>query len=88
MEKLGLHIKQQVHLPVFYKGIKLEAGYRLDLLVEDLVIVEVKSVSSLEDIHLAQILTYLKLKELKVGLLINFNSTKLINGIKRVKNGY
>ena len=88
LEKLGVDIKQQLHLPVFYKGIKLDAGYRLDLLVNDQIIVEIKSVSALEEIHVAQILTYLKLIDLRVGLLINFNSVKLVDGIKRVKNGY
>ncbi len=84
----GLNIRQQLALPVVYKNVKLEVGYRIDLLVENKVIIEVKSVDALADIHMAQLLTYLKLKELKLGLLINFNSVLLKNGIKRVLNGY
>jgi len=84
----GLDIQTQVGLPVVYKGIKLNAGYRIDLLVENKVIVELKSVDALADIHSAQLLTYLKLKEIKLGLLINFNSVKVIDGVKRIINGY
>jgi GxxExxY protein len=84
----GLKVVHQEALPVVYKGIKLNAGYRIDLLVEDNVIVEIKSVEALADIHTAQLLTYLKLKELKLGLLINFNTVLLKKGIKRVLNGY
>lgn len=83
-----LDVKRQVALPVIYKNVKLNAGYRIDLLVENKVIVEIKSVEALADIHTAQILTYLKLKDLKLGLLLNFNSVKLIDGLKRVINGY
>ena len=83
-----LEIKTQVALPVVYKDVKLNAGYRIDILVENKVIIEIKSVDALADIHTAQILTYLKLKEIKLGLLINFNSVKVIDGIKRVINGY
>jgi GxxExxY protein len=84
----GLEVKSQVSLPVVYKGIKLEAGYRIDLIIENKVIIEVKSVEGLADIHTAQILTYLKLTDLKLGLLMNFNSVKLIDGVKRIINGY
>jgi GxxExxY protein len=73
-------------LPVIYKNIRLNAGYRIDILVENKVIIEVKSVDSLADIHTAQLLTYLKLKNLKLGLLINFNSIRVVDGIKRVVN--
>jgi GxxExxY protein len=76
--------KRQHAIPIEYKGIKLDCGYRVDLLVEDLVIVELKSVDSLDPIHEAQILTYLKLTGLKVGLLINFNVPVLREGIKRL----
>jgi len=83
---MGLDVKQQVALPIVYKGIKLDAGYRIDLLVEDKVIVEIKAVEVLADIHTAQLLTYLKLKDLKLGLLINFNTVLLKDGIKRIVN--
>ena len=79
-----MHFKRQQALPVEYKGVKLDCGYRIDLLVEDLVILELKSVQSLEPIHEAQLLTYLKLTCLKVGLLINFNVPVLKQGIKRL----
>ena len=84
----GLEIQTQIALPVIYKDVKLNAGYRIDILVEDKIIIEIKAVDSLAEIHTAQILTYLKLKDLKLGLLINFNSLKLIDGVKRVINGY
>jgi len=76
--------KRQYSLPVEYKGIKLDCGYRIDLLVEDLVILELKSVESLAPIHEAQLLTYLKLTGLKIGLLINFNMPVLKQGIRRL----
>jgi GxxExxY protein len=84
----GLKVDRQVALPVIYKSVKLNVGYRIDLLVENKLIVEVKSVDTLADIHTAQLLTYLKLKDLKLGLLMNFNSVKLTDGLKRVINGY
>lgn len=86
LKEKGLDLKQQLALPVVYKGIKLDAGYRIDLLVENKVVVEVKAVEGLAEIHSAQLLTYLKLKEIKLGLLINFNTPKLVNGIKRMVN--
>jgi len=73
-------------MPLVYKGINLELGYRIDLLVESRIIVEIKSVDRLNDVHLAQILTYLKLSGLHLGLHINFNVSSLKNGIKRVIN--
>ncbi len=82
----GLEVKQQLGLPLVYKDEVCEVGYRIDLLVEGKVIVEIKSVEVLNDVHLAQILTYLKLSKSKLGLLINFNVTQLRNGIKRVVN--
>ncbi len=82
--QLGLKVEKQKPLPLIYKEVKLEAGYRIDLLVENQVIVEIKSVESLADIHMAQILTYLKLSECKLGLLVNFNVKHLKDGIKRV----
>lgn len=88
LKQSGLDVKQQIALPVIYKDVKLDAGYRIDLLVENKVIVEIKSIETLADIHTAQILTYLKLKDLKLGLLINFNTVKVVDGLKRVLNGY
>lgn len=85
---MGLEVKQQVALPIIYKEVKLDAGYRIDLIVENKIIVEIKSVEDLAQIHTAQILTYLKLKDLKLGLLINLNSVRVVDGIKRVLNGY
>tara|TARA_R110002020_G_C15875423_1_gene738554 strand:+ start:269 stop:571 length:303 start_codon:yes stop_codon:yes gene_type:complete len=82
----GLKIQIQVPVPVLYKGIKLDVSYRLDIIVEEKVIIEVKTVSELMPIHKAQLLTYLKLTRIKLGLLINFNSIKLIDGVKRVAN--
>lgn len=86
LKQLGFNVKTQIALPVVYKGVKLSAGYRIDILVENNVIIEVKAVDMLADIHTAQLLTYLKLKELKLGLLINFNSVRVIDGVKRVVN--
>lgn len=80
----GLRVEKQVPLPLIYKNTKLNAGYRIDLLVERQVIIEIKSVDSLCDIHLAQILTYLKLSGCKLGLLANFNVRHFKDGIKRV----
>jgi len=80
----GMRIKKQKPMPLIYNKVKLDVGYRIDLLVEDCIIIEVKSVETLADIHLAQTLTYMKLAECKLGLLVNFNVTHLKNGIKRV----
>jgi len=80
----GLSVEKQKPLPLVYKDVKMEAGYRIDLLVENQVIVEIKSVDVLCDIHMAQILTYLKLSGCKLGLLANFNVRHLKDGIKRV----
>ncbi len=86
LKDIGLDIKQQVSMPFVYKEIKLDIGYRLDLLIEDKVIVEIKSVESLAPVHYAQLLTYLKLSNLKLGLLINFNTKLLKEGIHRIVN--
>ncbi|MDX8340185.1 GxxExxY protein [Draconibacterium sp. IB214405] len=88
LKKAGLKVQKEKPLPLVYEDVKLECGYRLDLLVEDKIIVEVKSVETLNDIHLAQVLTYLKLNNSKIGLLINFNVLQLIKGVKRVINKY
>ena len=81
--KMDLSVKQQVLIPIKYKDIKLKTKYRLDLLVEDKVITELKSVEKLTPVHEAQLITYLKLSGYRVGLLINFNEKLLKNGIKR-----
>jgi GxxExxY protein len=79
----GLSFQRQVEIPVAYKGLKLACGYRLDVVVEDAVIVELKSIEQITPIHHAQLMTYLRLAEKKVGLLINFNVAVLKNGIVR-----
>jgi GxxExxY protein len=84
LQKMGLRVRTQVSLPVIYDGMKLDAGYRIDLLVEELIIVELKAVDELNPVYLAQVLTYLKLSEKKLGLLVNFNVKLLRNGIKRI----
>jgi GxxExxY protein len=81
-----LYVESQVPLPVVYKDVKLNCGYRIDLWVERKVIIEIKSVDALHDIHLAQILTYLKLSGRKLGYLVNFNVPKVKQGIRRVVN--
>ena len=82
----GLAVQVETALPVIYQEVKLECGYRLDLWVENKVIIEVKSVDALNDVHLAQILTYLKLSNNHLGFLINFNFPRIKNGIRRVVN--
>ena len=84
MELRGISFECQKPLPLEYKGIKLECGYRIDLLVAGLVIIEIKSVEALAPIHEAQLLTYLKLTGVKVGFLINFNVVVLKDGIRRL----
>jgi len=79
-------VEKQKPLPLIYREMELDLGYRVDLMVENKVIVEIKSVKELTDIHLAQILTYLRLSSCKLGLLINFNVSMLKDGIKRVVN--
>ena len=81
--KRGLKVASEVPVPVVYDGIKLEAGYKLDLLVEDTVVVELKAIEALAPIHQAQIISYLKLAGKPIGLLINFHSLHLKDGIKR-----
>src|SRR6185437_7314168 len=81
--RAGLNIERQKTVPVIYKEIKLECGYRMDILIENTVVVELKTVESLNDVHEAQILTYMKFSQKQVGLLINFNVTLLKNGLKR-----
>ncbi len=86
LKKSGLKVEREKPLPVIYEEVELDCGYRLDFLVENRVIVELKSVETISGIHLAQMLTYLKLSECEIGLLINFNVTQLVKGIKRVIN--
>ena len=86
LQKAGLKVQSQVALPIIYDGIKLDAGYRIDLLVEDAVIIELKAIDSLLPIHEAQVISYLKLSGKKLGLLINFNVKLLVNGVKRLVN--
>ncbi len=83
----GIGVERQLPLPVEYKGVRLDCGYRLDLLVDQSVVVEIKSLSSIERIHEAQLLTYLKLGDWNLGLLINFNVAVLKDGIKRIVLG-
>ena len=85
--KLDLDIEKEKKMPLIYKDVKLEVGYRIDLFVEKKFIIEVKSVEALNEVHAAQILTYLKLSNCKLGMLINFNVALLKTGIKRVING-
>jgi GxxExxY protein len=82
----GLYIEQEKPLPVVYKEVKLDHGYRLDLLVENKVVVEIKTIEGFTDVHTAQVLTYLKLGNYKLGLLINFHNVLLKQGIKRIIN--
>jgi len=85
LKQAGLNTERQLPVPVIYKDIKLDCGYRIDILVEKKVIIELKSVDAIIPIHEAQILTYMKFKEKEIGLLINFNVTLLKNGIKRYR---
>lgn len=84
----GFKVEKEKPLPLIYKDVKMDCAYRVDLLVEDKVIVELKSVEILTDIHKAQVLTYLKLSNNKIGLLINFNSSRIKDGLKRLINKY
>jgi GxxExxY protein len=87
LSKEGLQVVKEKPMPLVFEEVKLECGYRIDLLVENKVVIEIKSVEGLSDVHLAQTLTYMKLGDYKLGLLINFNVTLLKNGIKRIVNG-
>ena len=87
LKKSGFKVEKQKALPLIYKEVNLKVGYRMDLLVEDKVVIEIKTVRALNDVHLAQTLTYLKLSKCKLGLLMNFNVYRLKDGIKRVVNG-
>lgn len=86
LRQQGLKVRREVPMPIVYKEVKLDHGYRMDLLVEEQVVVELKTVEAFTDVHLAQVLTYLRLGDYKLGLLINFNVSLLKDGIKRVIN--
>ena len=83
----GMQVRTQVSVPIRYDGVELEVGYRLDLLVEEQIVVEIKTVTKFLPIHTAQLLSYLKLNNYPVGLLLNFHTPSLRNGIKRLANG-
>jgi GxxExxY protein len=88
LTKVGIPVDKEVPLPLVYNNVKLECGYRIDLLVDKTVVVEIISVDCIADIHLAQTLTYLRLSRNRFGLLLNFNVVRMKDGIKRVVNGY
>lgn len=87
LTQTGLFIEKQKPMPLIYHDVKLNVGYRLDILVERKFVLEIKAVEALNDIHLAQILTYLRLSHCKLGMLINFNTLQFKSGVKRVING-
>lgn len=86
LEQYGLDIKKEVPMPIVYKEVKLNHGYRIDLLVENKVFIEIKAVENLTDVHLAQTLTYLRLGKFRLGLILNFHTPVLKKGIRRVIN--
>lgn len=86
MKELGLDVKTQIGIPLVYKEIQFEQGFRLDILVENKVIIEIKSIEKVADVHYKQLLTYLRLSGKKLGLLINFKEVHLKDGIKRIVN--
>ena len=85
--KEGIPVVKEKPMPLVYEDVKLDCGYRIDLLVADKLVIEIKSVETVHDVHLAQILTYMKLGKFKLGLLMNFNVARLKEGIRRVVNG-
>jgi len=87
LKKVGLKVRKEVPVPVYYESEKLEVGFRLDLLIEDKVIIEVKSVEHIAEVHHKQVLTYLKLSKLKLAILVNFNVELIKSGIFRKVNG-
>lgn len=86
LQQAGLKVRKEKPMPIVYKEVKLDHGYRIDLLVEEKVVIEIKTVEDFTDVHLAQVLTYLRLGNYKLGLLLNFHATVLKNGIKRIIN--
>lgn len=87
LKSVGLKVESELELPIHYKNEKLSQFYRIDLLVDDKVIIELKATESFHEVHYAQLLTYLKLSKIKLGLLINFNTAYFKSGVKRVVNG-
>lgn len=85
--KVGLNVRKEVPIPVVFEEVRMECGYRADLVVDGKLIIEIKRVEELADIHKAQVLTYLRLMNLKLGLLINFNTILLKDGLRRIANG-
>jgi GxxExxY protein len=88
LEQQGLRVERQVALPVVYRGVRLECGYRIDLLIEGVVVVEVKAVSELLPVHGSQVLSYLRLSGCRVGLILNFDVVRMKDGIRRIVNGF
>ena len=84
--KAGLSVEKEKPLPLVYEAVKLECGYRVDLMVENKLVIETKAVEAMSDVYLAQVLTYLKLSGCKLGLLLNFNVTRMKDGVRRVVN--
>ena len=87
LEEIGLHVRREVDLPIVYKEVSIDHGYRIDILVEEKVVVELKTVDELNDAHKAQTHTYIKLGDYRLGLLINFKVKLLKDGVKRIVNG-
>jgi len=88
LKKRGLFVETEKNVPVIFEEIKMECGYRADLVVEGKVIIETKNIETIADIHMAQLLTYLRFLNIRHGLILNFNTVLMKNGIKRVTNGY
>ncbi len=88
LRQRGLYIETEKPIPVFFEGIKMDCGYRADLVVERKIIVDTKNIEAIADIHIAQLLTYLRFLKLRHGLILNFKTVLLKNGIKRVLNGF
>ena len=87
LEELKLKTKSQVPIPVYYEGIKLDLGFRADIIVQDKVLIEIKSIENIAEVHHKQVLTYLKLADLRLGILVNFNTENIANSIIRKVNG-
>lgn len=87
LQKLGMQVEKEKAMPLVFEGVKLQCGYRIDMLVNNKIVIELKSVEALNEVHLAQTLTYLRLGEYKLGILMNFNVARLKDGLKRVING-
>ena len=86
LKQAGLKVRKEKPMPIVYKEVKLDHGYRIDILVEEKVVIEIKTVEAFTDVHTAQVLTYLRLGDYKLGLLLNFHVTMLKRGIKRIIN--